>query len=251
MNGKLFPFIASLFFLLTPINSEAQKIKALVPAEAPSFQPAIFEKEQEGEGNYLERNETLSRISEIRETKNVEPKDVFNFITDYGEREPRELEEEIEDKNALEAWVKYFEKELNDDVFYYSRKKRYGEDNEIYYDGQAISALGRMLLNKYEFVRKVDRGIRKVKESTSLHYTSDNGFGIKARPCITETDDLKIKVTIDNFLGIRKIYSKIGQDEIKTSVCKKLKSGNLYFEGLSNLDRKEEQTNVYFEKPFW
>ncbi|VVB80329.1 Uncharacterised protein [uncultured archaeon] len=152
-------------------------------------------------------------------------------------------------QSFLERYAHNLEDELQDvNSFRFVNNNDYDNPDDLRsfpFEREAYSAFGKTLIEKYKFARDIDRGIRKLRDATTISAESSAGVKYRAGLFIGESDLGAVGV----FLKIKNHYFNtvftVCQNEFETYVEKKigvvsLRGGYKYETGADG-DQKERK----------
>jgi hypothetical protein len=204
-------FLAAGIFSSSLVNARGQEeVKEISPMDLPEVElSSVFE----GDNLY---NKVIEPYKEEIEKKE-EPKNkdmMANVLFFYPEKKPLPFRGNI---SFLDLYVFNLQKTLNEDRFYYLSHDY--EKGDFPFEESFWDALGVTLIQKYAFIRKIDRTVRKAQNMVTVKYKSSSGFSFRAQPFIEsigEEEEYGVKASLKHKLG--GVYTKIKPESFKTGV---------------------------------
>jgi len=169
----------------------------------------------------------------IKDPKNAEikpEKDIINFISLYPEKRKRDS---IIRTNAVEDVMYRFNADLESDPFYLARrifehnwqKKEElapeGVFDNFPYEGQIGQAVWDTCVDRLEWAKKIDLGIRKVQKVTTAEVKVKKDIKIKIKPLIESLgaeEKIKARIDLKGLKHIDYLNSKIGTESLKLGI---------------------------------
>ncbi len=198
-------------------------IKSLTLALLIPFVQAQAEPEDEGERIEIEERNFYTEVINPKKNPGI-PTRTVNTLLLY---ETGTSGNSIPDKeNLSETYARFLTDELSDAKFYYA--SRDVNRDEVPFEKQFISALTRTASARFDLVRRVEDGVDKVQDATSIRYTDDNDIRYYLRPIVDSlenSDALGLKFSVERVWGTDEIYVFATKEKQLFGIEKKTSSG--------------------------
>lgn len=97
---------------------------------------------------------------------------------------------EIREGNIARVFMENYEREVKNasPLRYYESTRDLEYAEEIPFEREMYSALGKTLIEKYKFFREVDQGIKKLRDATTIKIESNSGVNYRLGPFINKAE---------------------------------------------------------------
>lgn len=172
-----------------------------------------------------------------------EAKKFVNFLTLYrGSEEEKRIREEYAKEPILKRFAENLIENLDDEIVFISsfEAEYINRMNKMPYSKQIWDAFADTLVERYKIAKCVDYTFKKVRDLTSISYTSEN---VRTRAGLLVEDSLSLYLSARGRLG--EIVGIFNEKEIGLGVNRKLNAPHslLYLEGKIRLDKNESGEN--------